>query len=107
MRIVCNSDNQCAVSYTHLDVYKRQVLSRHKFIHAGIKECRSDVCNKPFKWAWGLATRKLIHTGVEHYRCDVCNKTFTRPHDVSNHKIIHNVNITVIFVIKCLLEHVM
>ena len=87
------------VSYTHLDVYKRQPLERlledlfnNSCSTSGNLEVSKalDLCSKSFTQQSGLSEHKLIHSGIKKYQCDLCSKSFTRSSTLLEHKSIHS-----------------
>ena len=69
------SESIATVSYTHLDVYKRQVVRSHARVMCVIRHLPSQAISQ-----------KLIHRGNKPYTSDVCNKAFfllTEFHDTN------------------------
>ena len=68
-----------AVSYTHLDVYKRQVVREEPIRNDNpLLECDNCLITPHISWASKEARRRIMDTAVENLRCFLQGKEQNR-----------------------------
>ena len=66
-------------------------LTKHKYVHNGIKRFNCDICNKAFARKQDMTRHKRIHNDGRPFTCDVCFSAFSELITLREHKRIHSV----------------